>query len=306
MAAGLQLRYPTALNLPSEARGSQTSSGTETRVGHEDGVSIDRRIFRRFRRGCAPSTASSDPASQVAASPPEGSAPIEAPEPAVTIGNQPWWEEAFKGRVGTANDCWWEHAFACDPQPENQESEAPHEWPPQLPATGIVEPFVTAGESSWRGPNSGGRPVCHLPSDGESSVLQTSSRSQSVPGRGLETWQWEEQAPCEFAEAFAAATKATSKSMWRWQPPPRRRPPKCDPVSRGAQVRAQWARDGRQSASRRTKLNFHHGCSWTAPAPSPRRRAAPLLIPTYVPPHEKRRDLVRAQVRQRMLCPDFV
>jgi len=214
----------------------------------------------------------------------------------VTIGNQPWWEEAFQGRAATASDCWWEHAFAWDPQPEHQESDALHEWPSQAPATGVsADPSVAPKEPSWAGAHSG-----------DSNAPQTSSRSQSVPVRGLETCQWEEHAPYEFEEVVAAAATATSKSTWRWRPPPHRRLPKCDPVSRGAQVRAQWARDCRQSASRRVKLNFHHGCSWTAPAPPPLRRAAPLLIPTYIPPHEKRRDLVRAQVRQRMLYPDFI
>lgn len=73
---------------------------------------------------------------------------------------------------------------------------------------------------------------------------------------------------------------------------------KSDPVSRGAQLRALWSRDRflRSTGTRKFDLR---GCGtplspvqlWTTMQP---------FIPSYVPPHEKRRDQLRLEVRELM------
>eukprot|EP00930_Biecheleria_cincta_P029590 TRINITY_DN20561_c0_g1_i1.p2 TRINITY_DN20561_c0_g1~~TRINITY_DN20561_c0_g1_i1.p2 ORF type:complete len:334 (-),score=38.95 TRINITY_DN20561_c0_g1_i1:178-1152(-) len=86
-------------------------------------------------------------------------------------------------------------------------------------------------------------------------------------------------------------------------PEPRRRPSKSDPVSRGAALRGHWARDPflRNSGTRKFDLR---GCGKPIGGQASPQRCAPL-IPSYIPPHEKRRDDIRFQMRVQMREPDF-
>lgn len=90
-----------------------------------------------------------------------------------------------------------------------------------------------------------------------------------------------------------------------WTPSPKRRAPRSDPVSRGAQMRDLWSRDRflRNSGSRKFDLR---GCGGNGSVHAQGRNLPPqLLMTTYVPPHEKRRDSVRMHMRQQMLVPDM-
>jgi len=75
---------------------------------------------------------------------------------------------------------------------------------------------------------------------------------------------------------------------------------RSDPVSRGAQMRALWSRDRflQRTNTRKFDLSgYKNDIGLVTPS---RRRAAPL-VPTYVPPHEKRRDMLRMQVHQQLV-----
>eukprot|EP00747_Dinoflagellata_sp_TGD_P166460 gnl/TRDRNA2_/TRDRNA2_189273_c0_seq1.p1 gnl/TRDRNA2_/TRDRNA2_189273_c0~~gnl/TRDRNA2_/TRDRNA2_189273_c0_seq1.p1 ORF type:complete len:309 (+),score=30.86 gnl/TRDRNA2_/TRDRNA2_189273_c0_seq1:31-927(+) len=76
-----------------------------------------------------------------------------------------------------------------------------------------------------------------------------------------------------------------------------RRASRSDPVKRGAQMRALWSQDLFLRAERPRKYDprFYAGLCG--------RRGSSLIIPTYVPPHEKRRDSLRMHIRQQMLVP---
>mmetsp|Transcript_112296 Transcript_112296/g.177540 ORF Transcript_112296/g.177540 Transcript_112296/m.177540 type:complete len:254 (+) Transcript_112296:69-830(+) len=92
-----------------------------------------------------------------------------------------------------------------------------------------------------------------------------------------------------------------------WQPSPQRKgPAKKDPVSRGAQMRNLWSRDRFLRESGRKKFDLR-GCGqskqdlmWKQAAHIPPQ----WLLPSYVPPHEKRRHSLRNQVHQQMLIAD--
>jgi len=118
-------------------------------------------------------------------------------------------------------------------------------------------------------------------------------------------------APClQGAEA--------GSSSWPSSPPPRRaglprtpgwlatppkgRRPRTDPVSRGAEMRALWSKDRFLRVSGQRKFDLR-GCG--AEFAPPPRRGGSMIIPNYVPPHEKSRYDVRMQVRQQMMMSDY-
>jgi hypothetical protein len=86
-----------------------------------------------------------------------------------------------------------------------------------------------------------------------------------------------------------------------WTPSPKRRgPPRSDPVSRGAQMRQLWSQDRFLQQSDRRKFDLR------PPAKASLQQfQAQLLVPSYVPPHQKRRDALRARIHQQMIAPDL-
>lgn len=127
-------------------------------------------------------------------------------------------------------------------------------------------------------------------------------------------------APAQYGAGFAAppspstpqrrgqaSMSQTMGSTWQ-STPPRPRAPKTDRVTRGAQVRNLWSHDRFLRTTNDRKFDLR-GCGSPAAFKVPARRpssASRLLIPTYVPPHEKRRDDVRTQVREQMRAPAFL
>jgi len=89
-----------------------------------------------------------------------------------------------------------------------------------------------------------------------------------------------------------------------WTPSPARRPSRSDPVSRGAQMRALWSQDRFLTNTGTRKFDLR-GCGGDSRSLCSRKAqlgdARGPVVPVYVPPHEKRRDSLRMQVRQQML-----
>lgn len=75
---------------------------------------------------------------------------------------------------------------------------------------------------------------------------------------------------------------------------------RSDPVSRGAQMRALWSRDRFLQRTNTRKFDLS-GCKNDIGLVTPSRRRAAPFVPTYVPPHEKRRDMLRMQVHQQLV-----
>jgi hypothetical protein len=87
---------------------------------------------------------------------------------------------------------------------------------------------------------------------------------------------------------------------WMLSTPPKQCSRSSDPVSRGAQLRKLWSRDRFLSSTGARKFDLR-GCGGPAGQASLRRNVAAPHIPTYVPPHMKRRDDVRLHLREQML-----
>eukprot|EP00439_Symbiodinium_sp_Y106_P025894 s476_g3.t1 len=84
--------------------------------------------------------------------------------------------------------------------------------------------------------------------------------------------------------------------------PRRRRLAKSDPVRRGAELRNLWSRDRFLRSTSHRKFNLR-GCGPPREA-SPQHRSR-RLFSGYVPPHQKRRDDLRCEVRRQMRETDF-
>lgn len=87
-----------------------------------------------------------------------------------------------------------------------------------------------------------------------------------------------------------------------WLTPRRRRLAKSDPVRRGAELRNLWSRDRFLRSTSHRKFNLR-GCGPPREASPPHRSRR--LFSGYVPPHQKRRDDLRCEVRRQMRETDF-
>lgn len=122
-------------------------------------------------------------------------------------------------------------------------------------------------------------------------AMISSARPQRAPSRPMP--------PHYGSPQWAAWT--TGLSPARAPHGPERR---SDRVARGAQMRAAWGQDRFLRSTHARKFDLR-GCGSPTAQALPRRDCG-LLIPDYVPPHEKRRDLLRVQVRQHLHTPDLV
>jgi len=110
----------------------------------------------------------------------------------------------------------------------------------------------------------------------------------------------------DYAEMDMVRPSRAMLGSWEsnaWLTPRRRGgPSKSDPVRRGAELRNLWNRDRflRSTASRKFDLR---ACGPPREASTPRRSRR--LFSGYVPPHQKRRDDLRSQVRLQMRDADY-
>lgn len=232
MAGRLQLRYPTALDLPTHQPGPGDEQAPE-------GISIDRRVFRRLRRRSR--TALEAEAEQAE----------QAGQACEVWSGTPELQGAYgRGTSSSASVAAFDGNAAYAPR--------------------------TIADMAKAMLDEVGRPRSDAP-------LESPMRSWATPHRG----------------AGAAGSLA---SPWL-TPSPMRASSRSDPVSRGAQLRALWSKDRFLRGSSCRKFDLR-GCG--SPAGKVNlQRGAPLLVPDYVPPHEKRRDVVRMRVRQQMFGPEF-
>jgi len=86
--------------------------------------------------------------------------------------------------------------------------------------------------------------------------------------------------------------------------PPKRRAPRSDPVSRGAEMRATWGQDRFLQNSPARKFDLR-SCG-TPEGKGQMRRGSSLLIANYSPPHDKRQDAYRGQIYQNLLVKDLL
>jgi len=243
----LQLRYPTALDLPKETETTRRSP-TKGSPGSGAGVSIDRRVFRplRCRRD--------HPAGNYVVGPTlnQDSASYYAYDVAETMHAMVGESNTFPGAHVEIHD----KGFLQPPDP----------WDPDDHDDFQVD---------------------------DAYVHDDMRHSYSAPSVRASTSRVPWQASTSCRRGLDPGT---------WLTPQMRRPRRTDRVSRGAQMRATWSRDRflRGSACRKFDLR---GCG-SIGGQVPVHRS--LLIPDYVPPHEKRRDLLRMQVRQQMRHADLV
>jgi len=263
MARSMQLRYPTALDLPPEPPGRSPGGGP----GPGAGVSIDRRVFRRLRRRSGGGGVPEEVGPQLRpSSAPAKGGRREAERPRLEV-DLPYGPGQWPGLQGEEDVA----------EEETEEMELQSE---------------AGGEPSWHS-REGQEDVVHDEVLNSQGLLRSRSQplSEPVPSPG----QW------------LASVRGAAGAGAPWltpSPSSRRRGGKSDPVSRGAQVRAQWSRDRFLQGTGRRKFDLR-GCGSPCGQAS-LHRGTSLLIPTYVPPHEKRRDFLRMQVRQRMLVPDLL
>ena len=95
--------------------------------------------------------------------------------------------------------------------------------------------------------------------------------------------------------------RSCSVVEWEHRSPCRDVRKRSDPVARGAQMRALWSKDSFLQSSGRQKFDLRD-CGRPITEVMPERRWSNPLIPSYTPPHEKRRDHLRLRVRQQMLA----
>eukprot|EP00927_Polykrikos_kofoidii_P051637 TRINITY_DN45431_c0_g1_i1.p1 TRINITY_DN45431_c0_g1~~TRINITY_DN45431_c0_g1_i1.p1 ORF type:complete len:481 (-),score=62.35 TRINITY_DN45431_c0_g1_i1:81-1430(-) len=108
--------------------------------------------------------------------------------------------------------------------------------------------------------------------------------------------------PAAYAAGLVASPSAAfALPGGSYAPSPKGRASRSDPVSRGAQMRKAWGQDRFLCNTGARKFDLR-GCGSPA-GQAPSRRGGSLLIPNYVPPHEKRRDSLRQQVRSNLLVP---
>lgn len=309
MDAELRLRYPTALDLPQEhgdephlkAQGWLQDACRPGRLqspklaqGHPDpvpsgfdGGSVDSasaaaggeggiRAFRRLARRRSPAGSDDDAASlksahgqgapgSMCAGKSEGHRPYAAAPARIPERCE---EHGMGPRFGRAGGSAWDTFADWDPWQDGR----------------------LAPEEAYLGCGAGERYPRHRP--------------RSAPGpcraRGPVQYDREWPSPPRLSDRIGE----TSSS---WCPTPTlKRAPRNDPMSRGAQMRALWSKDrflrGQRSGARKFDLR---GCG--TPVGKTRQRSAAttgMLIPDYIPPHERRRDALRLQVRQQMLAPD--
>jgi len=273
MDCDLQLRYPTALDLPLRQRPAESCSAASPEgagdgrspLGQEGGVSIDRSVFRRLR----PRPRGKDEA-------PSPPSPPVAPRPAPRGEAEGDKLQEPRGLAETEGGDLWAKRRMLDEWARRLEQEQEASFDPRQSAGGLSR--------SSSAPMVGGRP-----------------RTAPAPYTAV--------APPPTSTPPRRGQDPASSSMGNsWlSTPPKPRAPKTDRVSRGAQVRDLWKSDRFLRATGDRKFDLR-GCGSPAAGQVPLRRtgsASQLLIPTYVPPHEKRRDDVRQQVREQMRAPDY-
>mmetsp|Transcript_50312 Transcript_50312/g.106937 ORF Transcript_50312/g.106937 Transcript_50312/m.106937 type:complete len:307 (-) Transcript_50312:590-1510(-) len=94
---------------------------------------------------------------------------------------------------------------------------------------------------------------------------------------------------------------------WIAAPAPKPSRRRADPVRRGAEMRQLWSKDKFLKCSGQRKFDLRN-CGPPVDMDGqfcPRRRHGPLLIPDFVPPHEKSRHDIRLQVRQQLMMRDI-
>lgn len=130
-------------------------------------------------------------------------------------------------------------------------------------------------------------------------------RPRSAPG--LRTGRAPVQYDCEWPSPPRGEDRMGEPASSWYMAPSLKRPSRNDPMSRGAQMRALWSKDrflrGQRPGARKFDLR---GCGTPPDGASQRGAAHRMMIPSYVPPHERRRDALRLQVRHQMLAPDFI
>eukprot|EP00931_Biecheleriopsis_adriatica_P087695 TRINITY_DN62124_c0_g1_i1.p1 TRINITY_DN62124_c0_g1~~TRINITY_DN62124_c0_g1_i1.p1 ORF type:complete len:331 (-),score=34.67 TRINITY_DN62124_c0_g1_i1:84-1076(-) len=327
----MQLRYPTALGLPpSEIAGYDYDAApwtSETGGELEDrGVSIDRRVFRRLRR---PSSAGpTKKAFQREAHPVHEAAFTFGPAPRKAAGAWVSDEDLYTTTYGEETD----DAVAF---PGGQMRLAGNGLEEMLDYDsfdddegyeGELEAYYHPAHARRQGlqarprsqPSYYGRVARRSSSSPELLAQQRQERHERLgpapQGRYFQHIHHHHHlhhqhygygadfGPLESPSRMAAV-EAPGRERGEWMTPDtRRRASKSDPVSRGAAVRGLWSRDRflRSTGARKFDLR---GCGAPMGQASPQRVQG--YIPTFVPPHEKRRDNLRWQVHLQMRQVDY-
>lgn len=274
------LRYPTALDLPEQYVGTDTpdaagkpqvtAAGTPEQMAGAaaPGVSIDRRVFRPLRRTGDRGRRTVKSQARPPSAPPSSQRPRNSEEESLSDG---------EGQ-GYGLPTW---------QPGVDDNDFdPFDLDVMLGLRGD-EVFQNADRRSGSG-YSQRRP-------GSAPASGRYSTGAGRPGaQPIESWP-----PSSPAPRYGVGPA--------WTPSPKRRgPPRSDPMSRGAEMRQMWSRDRFLQKSGRRKFDLRgcgeSGSMWKA---SSQQNSSQFLVPSYVPPHEKRRDALRTRIHQQMLVPDL-
>jgi len=307
------LRYPAALDLPSEPTSGKEFADTDT-YEEPGAVSIDRRLFRRLKRpGSRPERKVGQNAEHFGYG---GSDALYTFGPSACKSDEDWLATTSYGsydrdeddgaaavRLGgrqrlAGNNLEVFDDFLDDHFADGNRGELETPWDEDIETW--VQPSRSMSSPDLRMQQQHQKPRCMQPQE------CLGLKDQRCPERyqcnaypsehryaeydiPLERPPWQDPAPY-----YDAA----------WLTPERRKPrTKSDPVSRGAQLRGLWQRDRFLRSSPARKFDLR-GCggSQTFEVSAHRSRG---YIPSYVPPHEKRRDDVRLQVRLQMRESDF-
>ncbi|CAE8620348.1 unnamed protein product [Polarella glacialis] len=325
-AFGLQLRYPTAQGMDFSAdlpeRDLRRASGKGGAGESGEVVSIDRRMFRPLRRPRA------------AAEPAKAGHQILRGQSAGHRG------AAFP--VGEAFEAWSAHsadeeefpaqsrAAPCRAALDGAPAFAAQFIGRRLAGNGIEEDGADSdledfldGEDGYELAAGGSRQGAYPYDDGyQVGALGRSNsspellRQQRQGGRQPDPFQHQhhhhhyhydhpqhgDMGDTSWSTPPRHSASGACESPWMTPEPRRRAVSRADPVSRGAHLRSLWGRDRFLQSTGTRKFDLR-GCG--SPAKASPQRGSQLLIPRYVPPHEKRRDNVRMQVRMQMREPDF-
>eukprot|EP00928_Gymnodinium_smaydae_P011603 TRINITY_DN14263_c0_g1_i2.p1 TRINITY_DN14263_c0_g1~~TRINITY_DN14263_c0_g1_i2.p1 ORF type:complete len:371 (+),score=54.69 TRINITY_DN14263_c0_g1_i2:80-1114(+) len=330
----LRLRYPAAWDLPAEqssAAGGKLQASAEVgaanasgRAGSVDGgVSIDRRVFRKLRRRKVSNSAGANN---------RGAPRKNNDVPAGRAQSAPRSKDGFA--AGSSGGL---ERYDDEVAPQSQaasasmaarrhsdlETNLDDGWRPWPNASSGAQVDSHAGHwpddardveglhDGYHGPGEWEVPYDMEPQFEDDFGRQQDmdrydhQRPQSAPAvrRGVRDFPVFSPPPRRQASDFVYGTLAAGAfSPWA-SPPKLQGPRRSDRVARGAQMRAEWGQDRflQRSACRKFDLR---GCGRSA-GHVPARRGGTLLIPEYVPPHEKRRDGVRQQVRRNLQASDF-
>mmetsp|Transcript_46777 Transcript_46777/g.84472 ORF Transcript_46777/g.84472 Transcript_46777/m.84472 type:complete len:311 (-) Transcript_46777:67-999(-) len=301
------LRYPAALDLPSEAMasgsGRDMTSTADSAMEEPGTVSIDRRLFRRLKRPGSSGPKKVGPRAGSDAlytfGPPSRNKWSDEDWLATTSYGSYDGDEAdgasavrLGGRHRLAGNNLQEFEDYLDDYEDDYDCEldAPLDADIEMQ---WVQPRGSQGSRSMSSPDLRMQkpPRCMQPGFlHENPRYARPERYATEYGYQFEQPPWQDRTPYHDAA---------------WLTPERRKPRavKSDPVSRGAQLRGMWQRDRflRSSPSRKFDLRR---CGGNQAFELSARRPQPF-IPSYVPPHEKRRDEVRLQVRLQMREADF-